>query len=302
MFIYDPTLEGKTRPKLIFAATYGVGDFMMALNIAYSLQHWSKQGLYLDIYWYHSEDHLHHFEEEETIIERFEYIRQFYLGKDRVQIKHWFNSNDHLDNIISAGGPIVLSEKFKKDKPNADNNLWSFRPSLLAVNPKKVCVWRPTFNADAARPWKQVLTKKQWDFVIDCLSMWGYEVVELCYRTPISEAHYHIATCNFTVSYDGMWHYIAKNYFKPMIVTSASNITKYHTPHALMMVDHDKNPELSILQMMTKLYTPMEAFDGLNLYQHIHQRASQHKKKFIKYYDRYDNANRPSSDRDKRRM
>ena len=44
---------------------------------------------------------------------------------------------------------------------------------------------------------------------------------------------YHIATCKATVSYEGMWHYIAKNYHKPMIVMSADVITQLHTPNAL---------------------------------------------------------------------
>jgi hypothetical protein len=63
----------------------------------------------------------------------------------------------------------------------------------------------------------------------------GYDVVELCYRTPIREATYHINTCDFIICYDGMWHYIAKNFMKPMIVSSQDMITTYHTRHALRL-------------------------------------------------------------------
>ena len=61
----------------------------------------------------------------------------------------------------------------------------------------------------------------------------GFNVVELTYRTPVSEAFYEISTCRLVLCYDGMWHYIARNFSIPMIVISKDGVTKYHTPHAI---------------------------------------------------------------------
>ena len=63
----------------------------------------------------------------------------------------------------------------------------------------------------------------------------GLNVVELTYRTPVREAMYEISTCRQVICYDGMWHYIAKNFARPMAVVSNEGVTKYHTPHAIRM-------------------------------------------------------------------
>ena len=45
---------------------------------------------------------------------------------------------------------------------------------------------------------------------------------------------YHISTCRQVVSYDGMWHYIARNFSKPTVIVSPEAISKYHTPNAIV--------------------------------------------------------------------
>ena len=57
---------------------------------------------------------------------------------------------------------------------------------------------------------------------------------ELSYRTPASEAMHLISTSRMVICYDGIWHYVAKNF----ATTSRGNqsgegVTKYHTPNAL---------------------------------------------------------------------
>ena len=55
--------------KIEWRGTWGVGDFMMALNCAHRHSWNTGNVINLEMHWAHDRDHLHHFEEEETIIE-----------------------------------------------------------------------------------------------------------------------------------------------------------------------------------------------------------------------------------------
>jgi len=208
----------------------------------------------LEFHWSHEEDHLHHFEEEETIIDRLNYIHNFYHNKDRVKVSHKFMASSPEDRYW--GKPFGWSEPNKtrfwfsdgafSDKPGSTipPNDWFFRKDIVRDNPyysrKKVVVWRPLFNAQQPRTWKRLLTNHGWDGIIKLLRQAGLHVVELTYRTPVSEAMFHITTCRQVICYDGMWHYIAKNASIPMTIVSEEGITTYHTPNALKL-SHDSN-------------------------------------------------------------
>ena len=55
----------------------------------------------------------------------------------------------------------------------------------------------------------------------------------MTYRTPIEKAYNEIKTARYVVSYDGMWHYISKNFGKPHIIPSKEGVTTYNTPNAV---------------------------------------------------------------------
>jgi hypothetical protein len=265
--------------ELNWGTTPGMGDIMMALNCAYRWAAENKQHLELNLHWFHDDKHLHHFEEEETIIERTDYIRQLYL-ESNVTVNHIFNS-DRKD--------LALSETrydWFQPRSGRDANNWMFRPNVfLPTDENKVVLWRPTFNAEIPRYWKRTITKTEWDFIIYNLQNMGYNVVELCYRTPIREATYHINTCNFIVCYDGMWHYIAQNFFKPMIIASHDPITRYHTRQA---VPYAKN---KFTKYVSNIHTPVDMTVGrwkgrvLSPYDFMHLRANRHKEIFLKWYN-----------------
>ena len=286
-----PILQCKTTP--------GVGDYMYALNKAFMLS-WRTGHIFdVEFHWNHGEDHLHHFEDPETIVERFDHTLPYYLHHDRLNVSHHFNSVGHekLDrkrfypNQTLRDLPGVNS--MAKVEPGI--NEWSFKPSHLEVDANKVVIWRPLFNAETARDWKRVVSNQMWEDVISILEAHGYQVVELTYRTPIREAHYHIATCDFVVCYDGMWHYFAKNYNKPTIVTSRSAITKMHTPHALMLheLDEVEGPAANknIVKQMKKLHIPAPEYHGMSLHEFLHDKANRYKSQFENFY----NAHRQSS-------
>lgn len=239
--------------------TWGVGDFMWALNACH---HYSwKQGckINLEMHWDHGEDFLHHFEEEETIIERMNYIHNFYHLQHRVDVSHKFFANGEDDRYW--GKKYHRNERNKtrfwfsdngwEDTPGttAPTNQWLFRKDFVMnkqfYDPRKVVIWRPLYNAQTPRTWKRLLTNQGWDGIIALLRQAGLHVCELTYRTPVSEAMFHIQTCRQVICYDGMWHYIVKNCGKPLTVVSEEGITSYHTPHALKL-SHDSEKKNNI--------------------------------------------------------
>lgn len=245
--------------QVTWRGTPGVGDFMMALNVCHYHAYTKKQKIELTMHWEHSEDHLHHFEDPETIIERMEYIHNLYHKKDDVTVKHVFNTEDPRytdwkwdddirveDGVAKVMHPRDLGRADYKSKsrfwfsddayvdPNAPPNTWLFREDAFRkTDKKKVVVWTPTFNAEVPRHWKRKLTHEDWCGIISKLRRAGFNVIELDYRTPVREAVYHVSTCRLIICYDGMWHYLGANFAKPMMVVSKEGITKYHTPHCV---------------------------------------------------------------------
>ena len=235
--------------------TPGVGDFMWALNCAHNHSYTTGNKIKLRFYWEHGPDYLHHFEDPETIIERLEYVHNFYHRKDDVVVEHVYNDKESRyskwkfsdDCVLMNDGRLRVAAIRRENKARFwfESGAWSdkdgsqclysdwiFREDAFKPrDPQKVVIWRPTFNAEIPRTWKRELTNEQWDGIINSLSAAGLYTVELTYRTPISEAIYHISTCRQVVCYDGMWHYIARNFMKPMMVMSIEGVTRVHTPH-----------------------------------------------------------------------
>jgi hypothetical protein len=242
--------------KITWRGTPGVGDFMWALNSAHNYSADRKLKVNLEFHWEHGEDYLHHPEDPETIIERLDYIHNFYHRKDDVVVSHVFNSTDRYtdwkfsDDVIypeDSHKPRVITRQIPKarfwfesgsysDEEGSDApiNDWTFRrDAYREIDTKKVVVWTPQFNAETPRSWKNFLTDSEWRDIIKLLRRAGMNIVELSYRTPVREAMYHISTCRLVFCYDGMWHYIARNFNRPMVVVSPEGITTYHNPQAL---------------------------------------------------------------------
>jgi hypothetical protein len=243
--------------------TPGVGDFMWALNSChkYAADH-NVSKINLEFHWEHGPDYLHHFEDPETIIERCNYIHNFYHQQERVQIHHCFEANGRYrdwkfndDVVLESNGErriaAIQNEKARfwfesgiytdeKDGIAPDNN-WIFRKDAFQdYNPNRIVFWRPTWNAEKPRTWKRIFTNEDWEMLLAHFKAMGFEMHEISYRTPASEAMYLISTSRMVLCYDGIWHYVAKNFARPMGVISGEGVTKYHTPNALRM-----NPELS---------------------------------------------------------
>ena len=242
--------------------TPGVGDFMWALNSChrYAADH-NIRKINLELHWEHGEDYLHHFEDPETIIERCNYIHNFYHQQDRVEIHHIFNADGryrdwkYADDVVNENGVNRVkavnahgqknrfwfqSGFYNDDRGSpAPNNDWIFRQDAFQeYNPKRIVYWRPTWNAEKPRTWKRLFDNNDWEQLIIHFKAMGFEMHELSYRTPASEAMYLISTARMVICYDGIWHYVAKNFARPLAVISGEGVTKYHTPNALRL-----NPE-----------------------------------------------------------
>lgn len=259
---------------ITWRGTPGVGDFMWALNCAHNHAYEIGQKVTLELHWEHEEDHLHHFEDPETIIERLEYLHNFYHRKDDVTVQHVFNEktrysdwryNDDVTKDDNGSLRVMAIPRSKSrfwfqsgrynDRSGSEppNNEWIFRKDAFRkVNNRKIVIWRPLFNAEVPRTWKRLLTNDQWDVIINQLVAAGLHITELSYRTPVSEALYHISTCRLVICYDGMWHYIARNLYRPMIVISTEGITKYHTPQCIR-TPHDENAPDNIFQLVDNI-------------------------------------------------
>lgn len=212
--------------------TVGIGDSMYGMNIAHMRAFVNQKPTKLQIHYHFPQDHYYHYEDPESVDERVKYVNQYYMWSDIVHIEHVFDSPDFK---------VYKNKYFGVTRKNNSElyRYWAFDPSIdtTAIS-NKITLWRPTFNlAQQLSGYKLPMLDKEWQRLIDRLKDFGYDICEIDYRTPIREAMYHIRTAECCLSYEGMWHYIAKNFFKPHIVFSDSSITRWHTPAALWVED-----------------------------------------------------------------
>jgi len=230
----------KLRDVIQWKGTPGVGDFMCGLNIAHSHSKIINKPVKIIFNWFWNVKDQYHFEDPELTIERLEYIHNFYKDRNNVIVEHNYSppKTKEINEVyvrmtgmytryLLDHGLLIASGMLSK---------WEFRQeSHLPIDRKKVVFWTDKYNADIVRSWKRLINHNEWDQVISNFEMCGYEPVELTYRTPVREAMYHINTAAFCICYDGLWHYVAKNFHKPLIVISRSGITRTHTPEALTL-------------------------------------------------------------------
>lgn len=252
--------------RVSWRGTPGVGDFMWALNSCHTHAIECGVNVELEMHWEHGEDYYHHFEDPETIIERMDYIHNFYPHKDRVKVVHRFNADGRYnqwkysdDVVVEDGVARVMAKQSGIDKKRfwfesnrftdeiggrIPNNDYIFRESAFQeIDPKRIVFWTPLMNAEKPRTWKRLFEERDWKMLIAEFEAKGFTCHEINYRTPIREVMYLISTCRLCICYDGMWHYVAKNFARPMAVISSEGITIYHTPQALRCapLDTDEN-------------------------------------------------------------
>ena len=127
----------------------------------------------------------------------------------------------------------------------------------------KIVIYRSKFNAEPPRSWKRFTNNKP----IDILKKLEYNIIEIDYRTPIREVMYHISTAEMVIGYDGMWHHVVQLFFKPFLILSNDNITKFFTPGAYMV---SNGKESNYINFIKKLH-----YDKIDL---LYEKAKSYEK------------------------
>lgn len=240
--------------RLRFRGTWGVGDALLALNIAHHYSWQNNKKVHLEMHWEHGEDYLESPDDPETIIQRMEWLHDQYHCKDDVKLTHVYHSN-----LFVSGNKN--SDKTKKrfyfdsgfsDDDGYPKNHWVFKKELFRGRrvKKKIVFWTPTYNTEPPRKWKRFLTNDDWWCIIKLLRREGWILKELTYRTPVKEAFEEIRDADYVICYDGMWHYIAKNFAKPIFIPSWESVTKYHLPHVIQ--EPSKERVMKFIESFTK--------------------------------------------------
>lgn len=217
--------------KVRWRGTWGVGDSMNALNVCHYYARSKGIKVNLEMHWSHDENHLESPKDPETIVQRTDWIHTQYHRQDDVVLTHVFNSDLFPKGNMNADVG-KLRQIFDSGHNEPFISDWIFKPESFVKKKKKIVMWTPTYNTQQPRTWKRFLTSDDWYDIIKLLSWEGWILVELTYRTSIQDAFKQIAEADFVVCYDGMWHYIARNFGKPMFIPSWENITNYNTPNA----------------------------------------------------------------------
>ena len=229
------------RERVRWRGTHGIGDAMHALNVVHQYGFENDKIIDLEMHWEHDEDFLYHPDDPETIIQRMEWIHGKYYLAARVNITHVYNSDlfSYKDNENRRNKVRFMfdSEQIHPLINQAPPNQWCFDPREFNNPERRIVVWTPHYNREPPRAWKTWFDADNWEKLIITLQDWGWDFVELTYRTPIAEAYSQIRRARFCVSYDGMWHYIARNFCKPHIIPSREGITSYNTPQAVRIED-----------------------------------------------------------------
>lgn len=223
--------------KIKWRGTWGVGDALMALNVAHNYAWKKKKKVNLEMHWAHSIDHLESEEDTETIIERMDWLHDQYYRKEDVYLTHIYHSTVFdTDNMSDKAGKtrFMFGSGAMRGTifPEAD---WPFKKELYRnhIKTKRITIWTPTYNTQPPRYWKRFLTSDDWYDIIKLLKEDGWIVEELNYRTPVKEAFNTIRKSDYVVCYDGMWHYIARNLGIPTFIPSWEPVTPYHVPQVV---------------------------------------------------------------------
>lgn len=205
--------------KIHFKANEGYGDFITGLCYAHNASIKYQIPVEIVFHWPNDKNYLFSSLDTETIYYRFEYVINKLKKADNLSISHNFNSkpNFRYFNNLEHDNPL--------------HGFWSLRKPVK-INRGLVALWRSKYNTSFPGRHKDPFYK-YWDDIIKSLTLEGYTVKELTYRTPIAEAMSAISSCEFGIGYEGMVHQLFKVTWRPLIVASERlELSKLLTPQA----------------------------------------------------------------------
>lgn len=181
----------------------GYGDFVTGLGYAHTACLKYQIPVNINFHWKHSRDHLYSNLDTETIVDRCDYVYSIIKQHPLVSVSHSFDSNPKYRFINQL------------DEFNPLHGLWY--SSLKSKQTNKVVLWTTRHNVEFPGKSKDPAFL-HWDRIQEKVESYGYEIIEVTYRTPISELVHHINECAFGIGYDGLAHQLFKFMWKPCIV------------------------------------------------------------------------------------
>tara|TARA_R110002153_G_scaffold220430_2_gene372896 strand:+ start:947 stop:1768 length:822 start_codon:yes stop_codon:yes gene_type:complete len=247
--------------KLLMAkAGEGAGDMVLTLNIAHTHARYFNTDVELEYHWRQKEDYKVMPQDPETVVERMDDMNSRMANPDRVEVIHLFDS----DIFYTQGNPSMwegtkeaLRERAlfepKRWFPNVHSYmpeglnharyLWSEKPTTT----KTIVTWDSSENVNVLRNTKK--TRNDWGYMRDYIQdrFPEHKIISLSYRDSFDTAYNAIRDCEFCFGYDGMWHLVAENFGKLLVVISEYESRWSATPDASMHTSKKILPYIDLL-------------------------------------------------------
>jgi len=214
--------------KVKWEATHGYGDILGGYCHASRCAYQNDTEVVHEWLWFKDRDFYppseKYKEDPETVLERLDLIKQYVNIDDRVTFKE-----THLDYTITSDDP------FGRNRPRYENRMsydWKSTVWKMADDSRDdghVAVWTSKKNKKdwrnhPLRHWKHPFSDEWYDdFIQKIVDTTGKKVIHVDYTIPVDEVFDIIRTASFCFGNDGIGNVIAKNYFKPIFVTSKDN-------------------------------------------------------------------------------
>ena len=260
--------------------TWGVGDVCMALNVVHNYSYTHDVLVELEMHWNHDEDYKVHECDPETIVERMSWLHKQYYQNDRVKVSHVFNTSLFKYDIpYTQDYQSKTRWIFPDNRPNVD--IGPYRDWVYKELPEPTfnkdfaVIWTPRHNSEPPKSWKRELSEADWNHVATELDKLSH-VTELTYRTPVAEAFRLIKDADYIISYEGMWHGIARNFAKAIAIAvrgeSNQQVTFSNTPQVKLLSNRPKFLEWFNSDLPTRITG-------------VQDRAKEYYKTLVKYYE-----------------
>ena len=259
--------------------TWGFGDAMMALNTAHHYSYTHDTPVELEMHWSHDEDFILDKRDTQTIVQQMKWIHEQYHQNERVSLTHVFKTTLFDYSIPYTQDYTEKDRWFLNDKdidirPYLD---WIFKDvpkpknSFMIEDNLKGVYWTPQYNSEPPKSWKRQLTEEDWNLSKERFKSIS-DITELSYRNTVDVAFQMIKECDFIFCYEGMWHFIARNFAKPIVIQSGERVTEQNTPQVKRLHTREDYLEWLNRPMRTNI-TGMQ------------NRARDYYSKLIKYYE-----------------
>jgi len=210
-----------------FRSKEGYGDFITGLCYAHSSVIKYQRPIHIKFHWPNPKDYLLSDIDKESILYRFNYIREYLRPVNDLTISHEFSSVPNYRFINEL-------EEF-----NHVHGLWYLKDEP-PIKPGLVAFWSSKHNLEFPGYHKDPLYD-HWDTIVSNLRSEGYDVVEITYRTPIKDVMDVITTCEFGVGYEGMIHQLFKFTWRPIVIASKRiSLAKLLAPRGVIVSHHSQ--------------------------------------------------------------